>query len=76
MTTEERAAAEAAVKVLREWERWEADIILDGNCWPGPWPVITEPHYDALVTNGLQVRRTKAYEALEAVLAAQPNQGA
>lgn len=53
--------------VLKAWERWEADIIEDDRCWQGDWPVITPPHYDALIP-GLQERRNEAVERLTAAI--------
>ena len=48
------------LKLLLAWEQWEADWIIDSECWApegmAPYPRITAKHFDVLVPD-LQERR-------------------
>ena len=46
-----------AIKLLKDYEDWEAQLILDGDCWDGEFPVIKNEHFDKLLE--LQTRRNK-----------------
>lgn len=54
--------AEALADALRDYERWEADVILDGECWApdgeAPLPRLTQELWDRLIV--LQGKRNAA----------------
>lgn len=54
--------AEALAAALRDYERWEADVILDGECWApdgeAPLPRLTQELWDRLIV--LQGKRNAA----------------
>ena len=46
-----------AIKLLKDYENWEAQLILDGDCWLNEFPVVKDEHYDKMLE--LQARRNK-----------------
>lgn len=37
------------VAVIRAYEQWEADMIMDDECWPGEFPTFTAKHGGCLL---------------------------
>lgn len=65
-----------ALDALKAWEQWEADIIMDGACWPDDLDgcVIGGDHLDAM-TPVQQMRNAamkRAVAAIEAGLSGHP----
>ena len=46
---EKLSRLERMEKWLFDYEKWQADIIMDDECWLGAWPAITAPHYDRMM---------------------------
>lgn len=61
-----RDALLVVLPLLQAWDAWEGGIILDNDCWPGAFPVISQVHLDALIP--LQERRNEVREALRKLL--------
>ena len=51
--------------LLKAYEQWEADIILENKCWTGQNIQLTDELYERMIV--LQGRRNKAIAALAAV---------
>ena len=48
-------AADAALAALREYEAWEADLILEAACWADGLPMLTQDLYDRFIA--IQTKR-------------------
>ncbi len=59
------AAAPEMAEVLKEYEKWEAALILDDEAWPGAMPTLTYELYDWMIR--LQGKRNAALAKAEGV---------
>ena len=55
------AIAAPLVAALREYEAWEADLILEAACWADGLPMLTQDLYDRAIA--IQTKRNAALAA-------------
>lgn len=66
------AVLEIAYDLLKAWELWESDIILDDRSWDRELPTLTENQFNTLVP-GLQDARNKALASVRDALGRKKN---
>lgn len=37
------------IEVLKKYEQWEANLIMEDSCWEGAMPTLTEKLYEELL---------------------------